>query len=203
MQLHRPLAVVTPTLDADVLAVLARHDTPFTTGGLHRLLGSHSEEGIRKVLHRLTRQGIVDAQRAGPAYLYRFNRDHLAAPAVAELANLAAAFLVRLERRLADWQAPPVYAAVFGSAATGAMTPQSDLDLLLVHADDVPRDVWDEQVGALLADITRWTGNDAQLLEFAAGRLAGARDEPVLGDVLEHGLTVAGDRGWFGRTVRG
>ncbi|QJY49592.1 nucleotidyltransferase domain-containing protein [Pseudonocardia broussonetiae] len=203
MQLNRPLAVVTPTLDADVLAVLARLDAPFTTGGLHRVLGAHSEEGIRKVLNRLSRQGIVDAQRAGPAFLYRLNRDHLAASAVVELANLASTFLARLEQRMARWESPPVYAAVFGSAATGTMTPQSDLDLLLVHPDDVSREVWDEQVDALLTDISRWTGNDAQLLEFSAGRLAGAHDEPVLADVLQHGLTVAGDRDWLKRKVRG
>ena len=59
MELSRPLATITPTLDGDVLAVLARHDVTFTTGQLHRVLNRHSEAGIRKVLVRLNGQGIV------------------------------------------------------------------------------------------------------------------------------------------------
>ncbi|BBX94778.1 hypothetical protein MLAC_00720 [Mycobacterium lacus] len=50
MQLNRPLATVTPTLDGDVPAVLATHDATFTTGQIHRIVNNISEEGIRKVL---------------------------------------------------------------------------------------------------------------------------------------------------------
>ncbi len=202
MQLNRPLATVTPTLDADVLALLASHEITFTTGQLHRMLGAYSEGGIRKVLTRLCRQGVVDSRRAGAAHLYGLNRDHLAAGPIIELANLGSTLLSRLEGRLAGWTVPPTYAAVFGSAATGTMAPESDLDLLLVHADDAPREVWDEQVGALLAEITRWTGNDAQLLEYSVGGLTDARREPVLRDVLDVGITVAGTRAWLVRQVR-
>jgi len=95
-----------------------------------------------------------------------------------------------------------VYAAVFGSAARGTMTAESDLDLLLVRADDAPRSVWDEQVGALAADVTRWTGNDTRPLEYTVSELAGSRDEPVLSDVLHEGLTVAGSRAWLNRQLR-
>ncbi|WP_268874360.1 hypothetical protein [Tersicoccus phoenicis] len=37
MRVQTPLAVVTPTVDGDVLAVLARADSWFTVSGLHRL----------------------------------------------------------------------------------------------------------------------------------------------------------------------
>jgi len=79
MELGRPLATITPTLDGDVLAVLAQHGATFTTGQLHRVLTQHSQEGIRKVLVRLTRQGVVDSERVGNAFTYRLNKDHLAA----------------------------------------------------------------------------------------------------------------------------
>ena len=39
MQLHNPVGVVTPTLDAPVLAVLARAKHPFTGRQVHRLAG--------------------------------------------------------------------------------------------------------------------------------------------------------------------
>jgi hypothetical protein len=48
VELSRPLSTVTPTLDGDVLAVLARSDAAFTTGQLHRVLTSASEEGIAR-----------------------------------------------------------------------------------------------------------------------------------------------------------
>jgi predicted nucleotidyltransferase len=197
MELHRPLATVTPTLDGDVLAVLAVRGTGFTTGQLHRMLADYSEEGIRKVLTRLTHQGIVRAERVGNAYRYELNQDHLAASAIAELANLPQTLLRRIEERLAIWARPPAYAAVFGSAARGTMIADSDLDLLLVTPDDEATDVWDEQVAALTRDVTAWTGNDTRVLEYTAGELSAHRDEPVLAEILHDGLTVAGAHAWF------
>jgi len=202
MQLQRPLATITPTLDGDVLTLLAQHEAAFTTGQLHRNLTQCSEEGIRKVLRRLTRQGVVDSERVGNSYNYRLNTDHLAAGPIIELARLQRTLLARLEERLARWPFPPVFAAVFGSAARGAMTADSDLDLFLVLADDTPRDEWDEQVAGLAAEVSRWTGNDTRALEYTLAELTRARDEPVVQDVLKEGLTVAGSRVWLSRQLR-
>ena len=47
-------------------------------------------------LRRITEEGLVHAEEAGNAYLYTFNRDHLAAPAVELLADIRS----ELERRL-------------------------------------------------------------------------------------------------------
>lgn len=202
MDLSRPLATVTPTLDADVLALLAQHEAAFTTGELHRVLSRFSEEGIRKVLARLTQQGVVDAQRVGHAYSYRLNHQHLAAGPIIELARLQATLLQRLEDRLAAWAFPPSYAAVFGSAARGTMTTESDLDLLLVLSADTDREVWDREVGELITNVSRWTGNDTRPLEYTIDELATHRNEPVLQDVATEGLTVAGRRSWFNRQLR-
>lgn len=202
MELNRPLATITPTLDADVLALLAQHKVVFTAGQLHRMLSKYSEEGIRKVLVRLTRQGIVHSERLGNAYGYHLNRHHLAADPIIALANLQSTLLSRLEDRLEHWTVPPKYAAVFGSVARGTMTAESDLDLLLVLPDDAPRSIWDDQVEALAAVVTKWTGNDTRPLEYTVGELAAAHDEPVLHDVLREGLTVAGSRAWLNRQMR-
>jgi predicted nucleotidyltransferase len=202
MQLNHPLATITPTLDGDVLALLAQHEAAFTTGQMHRVLTRYSEEGIRKVLIRLTRQGVVHSERVGNAYSYRLNRDHLAAGPIVEMAHLPRTLLHRLEERLEGWAFPPVYAAVFGSAARGTMTADSDLDLLLVRADDTPLPSWEEQVAALSTDVTRWTGNDTRPLEYTVSELAAGGAGPVLHDVLEEGLTVAGSRAWLNRQLR-
>ncbi|MBE1498715.1 putative nucleotidyltransferase [Amycolatopsis lexingtonensis] len=203
MELNRPLATVTPTLDGDVLAVLAGFDGTFTTGQLHRVLGRHSEEGIRKVLQRLVRQGVVHADRVGNAFAYRFNRDHLAAEHIAGLAGLRAKLLDRIETTLTAWKPRPRYAAVFGSAARGSMTAESDIDLLLVRPDDADEDRWGLQVDGLAADVSRWTGNDARILEFTVAEVAArGRDEPVLSDVVRDGLTVAGRHAWLAGQIR-
>jgi predicted nucleotidyltransferase len=198
MELNRPLAAVTPTLDGDVLAVLAGFDGTFTTGQLHRVLGRHSEEGIRKVLRRLVRQGVVHADRVGNAFAYRFNRDHLAADYIIGLSDLRGKLLERIGSALESWQIRPRYAAVFGSAARGSMTVESDIDLVLVRPDDADEDRWALQVDSLAADVSRWTGNDARILEFTVTEVATrGRDEPVLSDVVRDGLTVAGRHSWL------
>ncbi|MGH3544691.1 MAG: nucleotidyltransferase domain-containing protein [Mycobacteriales bacterium] len=203
MELSRPLAVVTPTLDGDVLAVLSQRDTAFTTGQLHRVLLRPSVEGIRKVLQRLTEQGIVHSDRVGNAFAYRLNRDHLAAASIVALARLQETFLKRLEDRLRSWEIPPRYAAVFGSAARGSMTVDSDLDLLLVRPDDAQDDQWETQVNELVSDVTRWTGNDTRPLQFAVGELATRGGyEPVLHAVVKDGLTVAGTRAWLAKQLQ-
>lgn len=203
MELSRPLSTVTPTLDGDVLAVLARQEATFTTGQLHRVLTRHSEEGIRKVLRRLTEQGVVLSDRVGNAFTYRLNREHLAAKHIIGLAQLQETFLKCLEDRLESWEVPPVYAAVFGSAARGSMSIESDLDLLLIRPDDADDDLWETQVNDLVAHVTRWIGNDTRPLEFTAAELTdrgGA--ETVLRAVLNEGLTVVGTRAWLANQLR-
>jgi predicted nucleotidyltransferase len=184
-----------------VLAVLALADTSFTTGQLNRMLPEHSENGIRRVLLRLVGQGIVEAARAGNAYLYRFNREHLAAGPITDLVNLRATLLDRIEERLKTWKWQPVYAAVFGSMARGSAMTGSDVDLLLVRPDETPEDDWAAQVADLAEVVTKWTGNDARPIEFSVDELKSSRKEPLFKDVLAQGLTVAGDREWFRRLV--
>ena len=197
------MSTVTPTLDGDVLAVLARVDSTFTAGQLRRVLARHSEEGIRKVLQRLAKQGVLHVEKAGSAFVYRFNRDHLAAEHVIGLSRLMETLLARLEERLTSWEVRPVYAAVFGSAARGTMTVDSDLDLLLVFPDGADGQRWEAQIALLAADVGRWTGNDLRPLVFAEAELVGrAREEPVLRDVLDEGLTVAGSRAWLAKHLR-
>lgn len=200
--MNRPFATVTPTLDGDVLAVLAAHDVTFTTGQIHRVLNSFSEEGIRKVLARLVSQGVVLSERIGHTYAYRLNTAHLAADPIVALAKLFDTFLKRLDEELGGWQYPPVYAAVFGSAVRGTMTSDSDLDLFLVRTTGTPETVWSDQVNDLASAVTAWTGNDARVVEYTEIELKSARTEPIVQDVLERGLTVAGSRAWLLKQVK-
>jgi hypothetical protein len=78
------------------------------------VLNSPSEEGIRRVLRRLTKQGIVLSTKVGNAHRYQLNRSHLAAEYVVSLAGLQNELLERLADRISAWKVRPKYAAVFG-----------------------------------------------------------------------------------------
>jgi predicted nucleotidyltransferase len=196
MQLDRPFRVVSPTVDGDVLAVLARAEAEFTPPEVHRLIGAHSEDGVRRALVRLADQGIVLHRRAGRAGLYQLNRDHLAAAAVIDLASLKDQLLARCRERLASWQLPARYVALFGSAAHGHMHLDSDLDILVVRPDrvDADADVWRRQLSTLASDLHAWTGNEARILELADSEAAAgvAAGERVLLDIASGGIHLAG-----------
>ncbi|GAB91818.1 nucleotidyltransferase domain-containing protein [Gordonia rhizosphera] len=207
MQLNKPFATVTPTLDGDVLAVLASADAAFTISQVQRILTTASGEGIRKVLNRLTAQGVVLHDQVGRTNTYRLNIEHLAAEPIMALSRLNSKFLNRLEEYLQEWGTTLRYAAVFGSAATGQMKLDSDIDLILVRACNSGHDGddgWEQRVTELARRITAWTGNDGRIVEYAADefRAAAAAGEPLLRDVAKQGLTVAGRRSWLNAQLR-
>lgn len=165
MDLQRPLGVVTPTLDADVLAVLARADAAFTGREVHRLIPHFSESGVRRVLGRLVEQGIVTVDRVGRSHLYRLNRAHLAAPHIEALARLGEELVERLRARLAGLRPASPYAAIFGSSARGEGSAASDIDVLVVRPDGRESgDAWDEQLDTVSTEASAWMGNDLRFL---------------------------------------
>ncbi len=196
MNFRRPLETVTPTLDGDVLAVLARAETEFTGRELKRLTGRGSHQGVRNAVDRLTRQGIVLRRRAGNAHLYKLNRDHIAAPWIEGLASLTDQLLGRLRDTLASWAQPPLLALLFGSVATGTATPESDLDLLIVRParQDPDSPTWREQIATLEADASAWTGNDARVVEYSEEELPRIGLEPLLRDAITDGIELYGSR---------
>lgn len=204
MQTQHPLAVITPTLDGDVLAVLAAADAPHTVGGVQKLIGGRSYEGIRKVLMRLTAQGTVTAQQVGNVVSYRLNREHLAAEHIIALANLRGALMDRIQSHVQAWPTPPVWAALFGSAARGQMLPDSDIDLFLVDPA-LDADRWEVLVGQLSHDVSRWTGNDTRVLSMteAEVRASAVTRDPILQSLLDEALTISGDPVWLRRAVAG
>lgn len=204
MELSRPLAVITPTLDGDVLRVLAQANAEFTTGDIHRLLSGPSIRGIQKTLERLTEQGIVSRRPAGRANLYRLNRQHLAAPHVISLSRQRDELLDRLSLEVAKWPRQPILGAVFGSGARRDHAASSDIDVLLVREDDIDEDEWDRQTDSLSALVTAWTGNDCRTLTFTKSRIAsrGGR-EPLLADVVREGIVFHGDLQWLVSALKG
>lgn len=201
MKLHRPFDVVTPTVDGEVLSVVARADAWFTVPQLKNLIGNRSAEGIRQTLGRLAAEGVIDVQAAGRTSLYRLNRQHVAAEAIIHLAGLADLLLERIRNEIGQWEVPALYAALFGSGARRSMRADSDLDLFLLEPDR-PSDLWDSQVDTLARHVRAWSGNDPRILQFTASSAAeGAGVEPVLQSIADEGIPLAGSKSEFRRLV--
>lgn len=209
MLLTRPFETVTPTVDGDVLGVLSAADQWFPLSHIHALVNDRSRSGIRKALQRLVEQGIVLRQQLGSQFAYRLNRDHLAAPAVIELAHLYATYLNQLRSLVQGWPAEPAFAALFGSAARGDMRTDSDIDIFLVrpHAaeHDPARTVWDTNVSELQSASTRWTGNDTRVLEMGEADVARGLTggDQVLLDIRSDGVPLAGSWAQIGAARHG
>ena len=201
MILSRPFLAVTPTIDGDVLAALARADASFTPPEVHDLIGFHSVAGVRNALMRLTGQGVLHSEQVGRAYTYRLNRQHVCAPPIIGLADASREVLKRMRDLIDTWSTPCDFAALFGSAATGRMTEGSDIDVFVVRPDSVvvEDDVqWHEQLDALATASTSWTGNDARVLEMSASEVADTiATERILAEIARDGFVLSGTPGYL------
>jgi predicted nucleotidyltransferase len=191
MNLQRPFQVVAPTLDGDVLTLLARADRPMTGRAIARESGA-SHGGVQRALEHLVAEGIVTRERAGRAFLYRLNRDHLAARWIEGLASLRLELIERLREMVAAWQVRADAVVLFGSAVRNEAGQRSDIDLLVIRPATVDYDdlVWREQVRALESAAATWTGNDTRMLEYAADEIA--NEEPVLDIAATEGIELYG-----------
>lgn len=191
MNLQRPFQVVAPTLDGDVLTVLARADRSLTGRAIERETGS-SHGGVQRALAHLVAEGVIRRERAGGAYLYRLNRQHLAAPWIEGLAMLRTQLINRLRESLASWEIKPASGVLFGSAARDQAGPASDLDLLVIRPAGIDEDdeIWRDQVIALEQAVGAWTGNDARVLEYSETELG--LDEPVFEAAAAEGIELHG-----------
>lgn len=205
MDLHRPFTIITPTVDGDVLAVLARADHAFTPPEVHQLVGERSESGVRKALERLAAQGMVDRTRVGQAHTYRLNCDHLAAKHVVALSRLRDDLIDRIGKILASWEPGPTFAALFGSAAHGPMRANSDIDIFVVRPEVFELDDpwWRKHIARVERHVTSWTGNDARVFEMSVLEVWTAlqQDAPprVLVDIEAEGIVLLGERTYLRR----
>jgi len=196
MNMSRAYSAVAPTVEGDVLVVLAGITQPLTGRRVARLARRGSVAAVAKALDRLVSQGLVLRQEAPPASLYTLNRQHVAAPAVEALALLRTELLDRLCHAFSSWSIPPVNASLFGSAARQDGDVDSDIDIFLVRPAgmDAEGAVWNEQLDDIGDAVLAWTGNHASIIDFAEQDIGQMLDEnpPVLQDLRRDGIDLAG-----------
>lgn len=206
MNLNRPLSVLTPTLEADVLMVLSGAKASFTGRQIHQIMGQRSEKAVRSALQRLCAQGIVTRAPVGAADLYTLNRRHLATPYIESLAGLRSELFTRITETLNGWKLVPEFVAIFGSAARGDMHPASDIDLFIVRPNSVEaeEELWTGQLANLAELVTEWTGNDARILELSKDQTVTGlvNGERVLVDIKEQAIVLFGETTFLTRRLR-
>lgn len=138
--------------------------------------------------------GLVDVVRAGPANLYTLNRDHVATEAVVILAALRARLFQRIRENLESWPKRPVAAAVFGSAARGDGTSESDVDVFVVRPENVDAEDsgWSDSVDGLAQAIMRWSGNRASIIQTTRGEIQQmmAREAPIIAELRRDAVAL-------------
>jgi predicted nucleotidyltransferase len=195
MDMTRPFSVLCDSVDADVLAVLARTTRDLTGRDVARL-ADRSPQAVIVVLHRLAGQGIVEETSAGRSLLFKLNREHLAAPAVELLANLRSLLFDRVRSAVQSWELEPKHVSVFGSAVRGDGDTTSDIDLFVVRPRAVAEDdpAWRSQLDELARKIRIWSGNHAGVSEVGEEELPRLRRErpPVVSNLQHDAITIHG-----------
>lgn len=167
MDIGHPINDVVPGPRGAVLAVLARLTEPRTGRQIARESAQASSTTAR-ILDDLTDAGLVIRVMGGRDHTYQLNREHVAATAIVELASLRGTLLQRV-RALISGRPEVIAGWLFGSAARGDGTRDSDIDIALVAEDG-------KDVVAAADDVARavfsWTGNPVQIVEHNRSSLA-------------------------------
>ena len=196
MDLSRPYSAVAPTVEGDVLVVLAGVQQELSGREVAGLARRGTQPAVAAALDRLVEHGLVMRQQVGRSYLHSLNRDHVAAPAVEMLADIRSEFLRRLRTAISAWSVQPFHASLFGSAARADGTTKSDVDLLLVRPGRVAVDErgWRRQADRLEADVRLWSGNELRVIELARSEARAFARTPLAKEVREDGIHLAGAR---------
>ena len=176
-------------LQARLLAVLlAPGAEPLTAAELRERLGA-SPASLHRELERLTGAGIVEAESVGRTLRHRAAPDSPLVGPLRELVRRTLGVEAVLARDLAALDGIEA-AAIYGSWARGAITPRSDIDVLIV-GDVEPAAAYDA-----VREAERLSGREVDVRVYAADdlRRRAADGSTFIGEVLTHDLTpLVGD----------
>lgn len=195
MNVAKPYAAISATIDPELLIALSSSREARSGRQLAAEIG-RSRTGVQHVLDRLVAEGLIHRVRAGRAFLYTFNHDHLLAGAVRAMAGARVELVRRLRELVASWTLAPSHLSLYGSAARGDGDEKSDIDLFLVRPAEIGAEdeQWRRQVADLTQRVYAWTGNDAGIVEFDEDELPGLRRRrpPALSELDRDAIDIAG-----------
>jgi predicted nucleotidyltransferase len=167
MDLTNPTRALAPTIDLQLLTILAGVSGEMSGSEISRLATTVTSRGVFKALKRLETEGLVQVRTASRLNFYSFNRDHVAAGAVIAAMGFRQKLFERIGGKVKSWKIQPISLAIFGSAARGDGTPESDIDVLVVRSNNIDEDslVWENQIHELSLSIYKWSGNHASVIQ--------------------------------------
>ncbi|KXO98758.1 nucleotidyltransferase domain-containing protein [Tsukamurella pseudospumae] len=190
MYTNEPFGGIIPGAQGAVLSALIGTGKPLTGREVHRLVSDRiGQQTTQRALHALVAMGLLTAMAVGRANLYTVNDEHIAVPALREIASP----LHMLRRVIADAIGTDseglVAVILFGSAARGEATPDSDIDLAIITEDDENRSqrIWEAVTSRYggKCDVLHYTPT-----EFAQWTHSG--EEAVLQTIARDGITLWG-----------
>ena len=179
--------------------MLAETSAELNLRTISRLSGVSVAQASR-VMPALVELGIVERRDVPPSALFTFVSEHVAARAIATLADARRTVLDELGERARRLAQPPVSVIVFGSFARGDADRSSDLDVLLIRPRGRAEDdaQWRAGVDRWADDMRRFTGNRIEVLEVpleeATPKLRGRTQ--LWRDIQRDGIVV------YGRTLK-
>ncbi len=144
-----------------------------------------------KVLRDLGGQGLVRPARSGGAQVFSLNRENLLARPIAELFHSEDAIVSELTEWLRHALAPfseVKRAYLFGSAARGEMTRESDLDLAVMTS--LPDPDIDERLEPVTAGLRERVGVPVQLVVGSVSRARGAGQRRLWDRIVKEGIEI-------------
>lgn len=200
MDLANPMQSVIPSGHGAVLSVLARTDVSLSGSRIAELTQpKFSQRRVNDILKQLADSGIALKESRPPSILYRLNHDHVAADGILTLAHMSATLVARIRAELDAWSVAPQAAWLFGSAARGAGSEHSDIDIFLLlpsggRENQTTDRVWEHQIETLTEKIRSWSGNSCEVVEMDTSELTAAikRDDRLIRDLREHAVVLAG-----------
>jgi len=192
MHLAHPLSSLVPTLAGPILEVLAHTTKPLAGREVMRLLFREaSQQGVQNVLDELAAHGLVTQMAAGNSVLNTLNREHILAPFIVRMADLRNELLAELATIVSE-EAPSARRAIlFGSMARGDADEQSDIDVILVWADEDSGQETDESIASRVYELT---GNECRLLHYTASEFEALPDRApdLFASVSSEGIDLIG-----------
>jgi predicted nucleotidyltransferase len=150
-----------------------------------------------RVLPTLTELGIVERREVPPSSLLRFNREHIAAQPLIDLARTRDRTLHALGSIAAELPLPPVSVVVFGSMSRNEADGQSDIDTLVVRPDsiDTEDDLWTESQLQWRMRVHALTGNGVDVLDLSQSEVANClrSGASLWKQIASDGVVVYGD----------
>jgi predicted nucleotidyltransferase len=176
MNLTHPLSSLIPTLSGPVLEVLAHTTKPLAGREVLRLLSREaSQQGVQNVLDELAAHGLVTQMAAGNSVLNTLNRDHILAPVIIRIAGMRDELLADLATIVTEGAPEATRAILFGSLARDEADEESDIDLILIWDDAVPKE-GTSPVEDISSRIYQLTGNSCRILYYTTSEFEALPD---------------------------